>query len=157
MSTLTSLWACVCYLLFVVAPFCVALTLCLCLAVGVGAAVGGGSFRDVTDWRGTVTGTEYLDASEEISVTATAEAGLLSVSAVFEKADEAPYSVIEELGITAYTIMDKNGEEQNKATFTITDKYGNVLKEGEMKWCPLKMAVLNLRYLYQILRRANTC
>jgi len=116
----------------------VALALCLCFAVGAGAAISGGSFKDITDWSGAVTGTEYINASDEIIVDAKAENGVLSISAVFEKADEIPYSAIEELGIVAYTITDKAGEEPGKATYTITDKHGSVLKEGEMEMVPIE-------------------
>lgn len=116
----------------------VAVVLCLCLAVGAGAAISGGAFKDVTDWRGAVTGTEYLNASDEIIVDAKAENGVLSINAEFEKANEAPYSFLEELGIAAYTITDKNGNEPDAATYTVTDKYGNVLKEGEMQMVPIE-------------------
>ncbi len=87
----------------------IAVVLCLCLAIGAGAAVGGGMFKDIKDWRGAVTGTEYVQASEEISVSLEVENGCLYVSAVMVKPDVAPYRCFEQLGIAEYSISDKNG------------------------------------------------
>ena len=101
----------------------IALVICLCLAIGVGAAAGGGVFSDVKNWRGTVVGTEYTAAEGEISVTAKAENKVLALSAVMEKPEFAPYSSFEELGGGSYTI---------------TDKDGNVVKEGELSTVPVE-------------------
>ena len=88
----------------------VAVAICLCLAVGVGAAAGGGMFSDVKNWSGAVTGTEYLNASEEIAVAAEKAGDELKISAVFVKPDAAPYAYFEEMSIEAYSIVDESGK-----------------------------------------------
>lgn len=87
----------------------VAVALCLCLAVGVGAAVGGGMFVDIKDWRGAVTGAEYTQASDEINVSVGSEGDVLAVNVEVLTPDAAPYSAFEQLGIGVYRITDETG------------------------------------------------
>ena len=93
-------------------PLAVAAALALCLTVGgvtAFAASGEGFFKDITDWRGAVTGTTYEQATDEITVNVTAEAGVLKVEAVFVEAEKAPYSEVEQLAIGKYQVIDANG------------------------------------------------
>ncbi len=94
-------------------PLAVAAALALCLTVGgvtAFAASGEGFFKDITDWRGAVTGTTYEQATDEITVNVTAEAGVLKVEAVFVEAEKAPYSEVEQLAIGKYQVIDVNGD-----------------------------------------------
>ena len=68
-----------------------------------------GFFKDITDWRGAVTGTTYEQATDEITVNVIAEAGVLKVEAVFVEAEKAPYSEVEQLTIGKYRMIDANG------------------------------------------------
>jgi len=93
-------------------PLAVAAALALCLTVGgvtAFAASGEGFFKDITDWRGAVTGTTYEQATDEITVNVIAEAGVLKVEAVFVEAEKAPYSEVEQLAIGKYQVIDANG------------------------------------------------
>ena len=93
-------------------PLAVAAALALCLTVGgvtAFAASGESFFKDITDWRGAVTGTTYEQATDEITVNVTAEAGVLKVEAVFVEAEKAPYSEVEQLAIGKYRMIDANG------------------------------------------------
>ena len=94
-------------------PLAVAAAIALCLTVGgvtAFAASGEGFFKDITDWRGAVTGTNYEQATDEITVNVTAETGVLKVEAVFVEAEKAPYSEVEQLAIGKYQVIDVNGD-----------------------------------------------
>ena len=81
-------------------------TLCCATAF---AAISGGWFADVKNGFGAVTGTEYHNATGEITVTADAENGLLTVSAVFVSPENFPYRELDTLRINEYTISDMSG------------------------------------------------
>lgn len=86
-----------------------AVVLCLCLAVCVGAAATGGMFADIKDWRGAVTGTEYVQASDEINAVAEAKEDMLTVKIEALEPNKAPYGFFDQLGIGSYRILDKFG------------------------------------------------
>ena len=95
-------------------PLAVAAALALCLTLGSVTALAAngkleGFFKDITDWRGAVTGTTYEQATDEITVNVIAEAGVLKVEAVFVEAEKAPYSEVEQLAIGKYRMIDANG------------------------------------------------
>lgn len=95
-------------------PLAVAAAFALCLTLGSVTALAAngkleGFFKDITDWRGAVTGTTYEQATDEITVNVTAEAGVLKVEAVFVEAEKAPYSEVEQLAIGKYRMIDANG------------------------------------------------
>lgn len=85
-----------------------ALITTLCCATAF-AAVSGGWFADVKNGFGAVTGTEYHNATEEISVTAEAENGTLTAAVAFLIPEEFPYRSIETLRIGEYTVSDLSG------------------------------------------------
>ncbi len=70
-----------------------------------------GYFRDIKDFRGAVTGETYEQADDEITVTSAAEGNGLKVHIVFEKPDAFPYSLLEELAASSYTVRDSAGKE----------------------------------------------
>lgn len=86
-----------------------ALITTLCCATAF-AAVSGGWFVDVKNSFGAVTGTEYHNATEEISVTANAESGLLTVHVTFLTPEQFPYREVETVRIGEYTVSDSNGK-----------------------------------------------
>ena len=95
-------------------PLAVAAAFALCLTLGSVTALAAngrleGFFKDITDWRGAVTGTTYEQATDEITVNVIAEAGVLKVEAVFVEAEKAPYSEVEQLAIGKYRMIDANG------------------------------------------------
>ena len=95
-------------------PLAVAAAFALCLTLGSVTALAAngkleGFFKDITDWRGAVTGTTYEQATDEITVNVIAEAGVLKVEAVFVEAEKAPYSEVEQLTIGKYRMIDANG------------------------------------------------
>lgn len=85
-------------------------SLCLCFA-GVAAAAGRfGFFKNITNWKGAVVGTEYEQASDEIKVTVSADESEITVRAVLADPAAVPYSEIETFGIESYKIMDMSGK-----------------------------------------------
>lgn len=71
---------------------------------GVYAASTQGEFRDIKNTFGAVTGSEYLNASSEIVVTAKADPQGVTVYLTFEKPNEAPYFTFEQIRLTEYQI-----------------------------------------------------
>lgn len=88
----------------------IAAVIALCLCASVAAADQLGAFEDVKNWAGTVTGTGYVRATEEIEVTAAAEQGVLTITTAFLAPDAAPYSEFEMLEIESYKIVDAAGD-----------------------------------------------
>ena len=89
--------------------FLIAAVLVLCLPV-IGMAVSNtGKFKDVKNIFGAITGTEYENATEEITVSLFAEEKTLFVETAFVNPDIPPYNACEMLSIGAYQIMDKTG------------------------------------------------
>ncbi len=71
-----------------------------------------GHVEDVTAWNGSVIGTTYENATDEILFTLEAmEAAeaTVSMTARFVDLQKLPYSEIEELSIPKYTILDQSG------------------------------------------------
>ena len=89
--------------------FFIAAVLVLCLPV-IGMAVSNtGMFRDVKTIFGTVTGTEYENATEEITLSAVTEDVTLRLEATFVAPDTPPYRECEQFAIGSYLILDKTG------------------------------------------------
>ena len=88
----------------------IAAVIALCLCASVAAANHFGHFKDVTDWTGAVTGTEYEQATNEIEVRAVAEEGVLTITATFLSPDTAPYSEEEAFCVGNYQIVDASGD-----------------------------------------------
>lgn len=86
-----------------------ALVLLFCGAA-VSAAVKKGYFQDIKDNSGTVIGTEYKQASEEIEISADSSADELAVSVSFIDPDIFPYRECEEFGIGSFQIVSASGE-----------------------------------------------
>lgn len=103
----------------------VAVALCLCLSVGVMAATNTGFFKNITNPVGTVTGSEYVQATEEIQVTVTADEGELTVLAVVSDPNAFPYRECAALSIGSYRILDATGnvvaEGSNTDSSLLTD------------------------------------
>lgn len=100
-----------------------AATLALVLAGSNGlvyAATGstwmGGIFSDITNFTGAVVGTEYVQATEEVSISITEaviEEGdvLLTLDMDFLYKDKAPYKYLEQVSVTDVIIVDVGGRE----------------------------------------------
>lgn len=87
----------------------VAAVLALCICVSAAAASHFGLFKDVTNWSGAVTGTEYVQATDEIEVSAVVEQGILTITADFLSPDTVPYSELETISVGSYQIVDVSG------------------------------------------------
>ena len=72
------------------------------------AATDGGFFKDVTNLFGAVTGTEYLNATDEVSINVTDN---MTVAIKFDNPHDAPYAFISEVKLGDYKIVDENGNE----------------------------------------------
>lgn len=83
-----------------------ALSLCFTAALAAGVA---GHFRDVRTRTGTVTGTAYEQAAEEIGVTAAPCEGGITVRAVFNDPGQFPYRELEKLSVGSGRICGEDG------------------------------------------------
>ena len=82
----------------------------LCLCASVAATNHFGLFKDVTNWCGAIIGMEYMQATDEIEVSAVAEQGVLRITATFLAPDMAPYSELDTFGVGSYQIVDASGD-----------------------------------------------
>ena len=87
----------------------IAAVLALCLCASAAAASHFGFFRDVTNGSGAVTGTEYVQAADELAVSAAVEQGHLILTAALLTPHAAPYRELEALGVGRYQITDASG------------------------------------------------
>ena len=107
--------------------FLIAAVLVLSLPV-IGMAVSNtGMFKDVKTIFGTVTGTEYENATNEITVSLSAEENELLVKTTFVTPDTPPYNASEMLAIGAYQILDEAGNTILKGT----ESPAVVVEEGQ--------------------------
>ena len=89
-------------------PIAIAAVLTLCM-VAAGAASHFGMFKDITNWSGAVTGTEYVQATDDIQLNVSAAEDNLAVTVTLLTPDTLPYSELETMGIGSYKIVDQNG------------------------------------------------
>ena len=105
----------------------IAAALVLCLPV-IGMAVSNsGAFKDVKNMFGTVTGTEYENATDGITVSLSTEENGLLVETAFEDPDIPPYRECEMLAIGTYQILEKTGT----VVFKGTESPAVVIEEGQ--------------------------
>lgn len=81
-----------------------------------------GRYQDVVDYRGTVVGTAYVDATNEIKIDITTNDHGLAVQASFVDPQQEPYVYVNRLGIAEYQIIDSNG---------------TIVKEGSAESCEI--------------------
>lgn len=93
---------------WLIKPAVIAAVLSLCVAA-VGAENYVAHFRDVTDWTGAVTGTEYVQATNDIQMDLTANKDALTLHVTFLTPDTTPYKYLETLGIDSYQVVDASG------------------------------------------------
>ena len=105
--------------------FLIAAVLVLCLPVAGLAVKTSGSFKDIKNFFGAVTGTEYENATDEITVSLSAEENELLVKTTFVNPAAFPYKECEMLAIGSYKILDKTGntvlEGTDTAPVTVTE------------------------------------
>lgn len=107
--------------------FLIAAVLVLCLPV-IGMAISNtGTFKDIKNIFGTVTVTEYENATNEITVSLSAEENELLVKTTFATPDNPPYNESEMLAIGAYQILDEAGNPLLKGT----ESPAVVVEEGQ--------------------------
>lgn len=86
--------------------------LAICLSLTVAAFAAGalqGFFRDITNIWGSVVGTSYQQATDEIRLDVSVNGAELTALITFAAPQMAPYSEAEKLGIAAYQIVDAAG------------------------------------------------
>jgi len=92
------------------------LSICVC-CMAVAAATGKlGYFKDVVNWNGAVTGTEYVQADNEVDLRVLepiVKEGtmLLEVELVFDRPDDAPFAYMEEVTLSEYRVVDGAGKD----------------------------------------------
>ena len=93
------------------------LVLCLSLVGFTTVAAAGklpGFFKDITNPFGTVTGTEYLDATDEIEISADCDSDQMKIELVFVNPDTAPYNELDSITVSDWKIEDSQGKEVMK-------------------------------------------
>lgn len=68
-----------------------------------------GYFRDIKNWQGSVTGTTYQNADEEIAVNITVSGSEIVIDIDFRCPYEFPYREIEELALKEYQVIGPDG------------------------------------------------
>ncbi len=89
------------------------LALCVCLTGVTALAATGkleGFFKDITSWNGAVVGTSYEQATDEIEVSVVSVTDELTIEATMIEPKDAPYSLLETLGVESYKITDMTGK-----------------------------------------------
>lgn len=89
------------------------LALCICLTGVTALAATGklqGFFKDITDWRGAVTGTTYEQATDEVELSVVAGENALELTVTMVNPKAAPYGFFETLAVESYKIVDANGK-----------------------------------------------
>ena len=83
----------------------------LCLSLSLGAVGIGqlGHFRNLTSWTGSVIGTVYERATQEIQVGLSVEQNELSITAVLLFPQKKPYHTLNTLSVGRYQITDRSG------------------------------------------------
>ena len=81
-----------------------------------------GRYQDITDYRGAVVGTAYVDATNEIKINIKTNDNGLAVQTSFVDPQQEPYVYADRLGIAEYQIIDSNGR---------------TVKEGSAKSCEI--------------------
>ena len=88
----------------------IAAALALVLCATVGAAAVGGHFVDIKNIFGAVTGQQYVNATEDISVKVlSSDSHGILVQPMVNKPNEAPYSEIDKLSVGNFTVRDEDG------------------------------------------------
>jgi len=93
-------------------PMAAALVLCVCITGVTAMAAAGkleGFFKDIKRWDGSVVGTAYEQATEEIAVSIKEVTNELIVLVTIEEPEKPPYSESELFGIASYKIEDMSG------------------------------------------------
>lgn len=85
-------------------------SLCLCLTVAAAAASHSGFFKDITNWRGAITGTQYEQATEEIEIAVVSGKHEITVCAEMLHSALPPYNELETFGVKTYQIVDMSGK-----------------------------------------------
>ena len=101
------------------------IALLLCIPLSVTAVGKNGIFLDVKNWYGAVTGNIYVNATEEIEVSAIPTEGWLLVTVTLNKAEERPFRYFEELAIGRYRILNSSGKVIAKEEATQSAKIHN--------------------------------
>ena len=117
--------------------------LCLCVSIAAAASGQSGFFQDIKKWNGAVVGQEYVDATNEIEISADVVNDELIVSTKILNPDSIPYCELDTLEFTEYEIIDENGNvimrREGSGSYVIND--GNIImtfpletmEEGEYK------------------------
>ncbi|HCQ90505.1 MAG TPA: hypothetical protein DIU45_13185 [Clostridium sp.] len=83
-----------------------------------------GFFKDITSWNGAITGSEYVQATEEIDIKVSnsiveSNKVLLPIEVTLKNINEAPFNVIEALTIGKFKIIDSSDNEINNGEIQI--------------------------------------
>ena len=111
----------------------VAATVTVCAITVVSASSINGFFKDVKRWDGAIVGTEYINATNEVTINvADVKKENISLNIVFEKENEIPFKYIEEVAINEYKIVDKNNEEITNFSTNIENGLKGTLNDGKV-------------------------
>ena len=108
---------------------------CIVITGGALAISTGGYFRDIKRIDGAVTGVEYLNATAEVVLTASADAKQIGINISFVEPEAAPYSELEAVAPGDMTLRDSSGKtipfDAQSDGFTLQLLPESTLSDGE--------------------------
>ena len=134
----------------------IAAVVTLCIMTVVCANPIKGFFKDIMRWDGAIVGTEYINATNDLKITASemrSENGntILSLEIAFENKNEAPFSFIQEIAIADFKILDRDSKEILVVSESIEESVKGTIKDGKVLIdLPIGEAKLNTNDKYFI-------
>ena len=111
----------------------IAAVVAICAVTFVSANSIRGFFKDITRWDGAIIGTEYVNATNDIKmIVSEVKDEQITLNINFENAKKAPFTVIQELAITEYKILDVNNKEILNVNLEIEDGLRSNVNIGEI-------------------------
>lgn len=125
-------------------------TICAITVVSAGSLKG--YFKDVKNFSGAITGTEYLNATNDINVNVVdVNNEFVTLNVNFTNPAEAPFRFIEELVVTEYKILDKENKEILNINSTVENTTSTSITENDiLVKIPLNNASLNVDNTYTL-------
>lgn len=114
----------------------IAATVAICAITFVSANSISGFFKDVKRWDGAVVGTEYINATNEVTINVSNikeenENMVFDLNITFEKENEIPFKFIEEIAVNEYKIVDIDNKEIIKFNTEIDNGLKGSVEEGK--------------------------
>ena len=130
----------------------VAAVFTICAITVVSASSLKGYFKDVKNFSSAITGTEYLNATNDINVNVVdVNDEFVTLNVNITNPTEAPFRFIEELAITEYKILDKETKEILTVDSAVENSQSTAINKNDiLVKLPLNNASLNVDHTYTL-------